>query len=183
VANARSSLLAAARCGSLGRVHSESVSLPLALQDGGLTLPSRGQLPAYGLQLPLMSNVRRRKEPLQRSSSMTAVATNMPHRGRQPRATWRASNQRQQGWLGSRTAARLRRPESGSHMWHALVTGRQQERRMRNRSITGALILIVLGVLFLLSNFGWLPRLGPLFAQWWPLILVIVGISLLIRRR
>jgi Domain of unknown function (DUF5668) len=48
---------------------------------------------------------------------------------------------------------------------------------MRNRSITGALILIVLGVLFLLSNFGWLPHLGPLFAQWWPLILVIVGVS------
>ena len=54
---------------------------------------------------------------------------------------------------------------------------------MRNRSLTGALILIVLGVLFLLSNFGWLPRLGPLFAQWWPLILVIVGVSLLVRRR
>jgi len=48
--------------------------------------------------------------------------------------------------------------------------------------MTAALILIVLGVLFLLSNFGWLPRLGPLFAQWWPLILVIVGVSLLVRR-
>ncbi|HWI10504.1 MAG TPA: DUF5668 domain-containing protein [Burkholderiaceae bacterium] len=48
--------------------------------------------------------------------------------------------------------------------------------------MTAALILIVLGVLFLLSNLGWLPRLGPLFAQWWPLILIIVGVSLLIRR-
>ena len=53
---------------------------------------------------------------------------------------------------------------------------------MRNRSVTGALILIVLGVLFLLSNLGWLPRLGPLFAQWWPLILILVGVSLLVRR-
>ena len=31
------------------------------LVERGLTLPSRGQLPAYGLQLPLMSNVRRHK--------------------------------------------------------------------------------------------------------------------------
>ena len=46
----------------------------------------------------------------------------------------------------------------------------------------GALILIVLGVLFLLSNFGWIPRLGPLFAQWWPVILILVGISLLGKR-
>lgn len=53
---------------------------------------------------------------------------------------------------------------------------------MRHRSMTAALILIVLGVLFLLSNLGWLPRLGPLFAQWWPLILIIVGVSLLVRR-
>ena len=67
-------------------------------------------------------------------------------------------------------------------VWHALASGSNRELRMRHRSMTAALILIVLGVLFLLSNFGWLPRLGPLFAQWWPLILVIVGVSLLIRR-
>ena len=53
---------------------------------------------------------------------------------------------------------------------------------MRNRSAAGALILIVLGLLFLFSNLGWLPRLGPLFAQWWPLILIVVGVSLLLRR-
>lgn len=46
----------------------------------------------------------------------------------------------------------------------------------------GAVILIVLGALFLLSNLGWLPRLGPLFAQWWPLILIVVGVSMLVRR-
>jgi hypothetical protein len=45
-----------------------------------------------------------------------------------------------------------------------------------------ALILIVLGALFLLSNFGMLPRLGPLFAQWWPLILIVVGVSMLVRK-
>ena len=53
---------------------------------------------------------------------------------------------------------------------------------MRNRSVAGALALIVVGVLFLLSNLGWLPRLGPLFAQWWPLILIAVGVFLLVRR-
>jgi LiaI-LiaF-like transmembrane region len=53
---------------------------------------------------------------------------------------------------------------------------------MRSKSRIGALVLIVLGVLFLLSNFGWIPRLGPLFAQWWPVILIIVGVSLLVRR-
>jgi hypothetical protein len=46
----------------------------------------------------------------------------------------------------------------------------------------GAVILIVLGVLFLLSNLGWIPRLAPLFAQWWPVILIAVGVSLLMRR-
>jgi hypothetical protein len=43
-------------------------------------------------------------------------------------------------------------------------------------------VLVVLGVLFLLSNLGLLPRLGPLFAQWWPLILIAVGGALLLRR-
>jgi hypothetical protein len=53
---------------------------------------------------------------------------------------------------------------------------------MRPKSLVAALILITLGVLFLLSNLGLLPRLGPLFAQWWPLILIVVGVSLLFKR-
>ena len=73
-------------------------------------------------------------------------------------------------------------PNQGAGCGMLWRTGEQQERRMRNRSMTGAFILIVLGILFLLSNLGWLPRLGPLFAQWWPLILIIVGVSLLVRR-
>lgn len=52
----------------------------------------------------------------------------------------------------------------------------------RGRAPTAAIILIVLGTLFLLGNLGLIPRLGPLFAQWWPLILIIVGASLLWRR-
>jgi hypothetical protein len=53
---------------------------------------------------------------------------------------------------------------------------------MRFRYSVAAFILIVLGVLFLLSNLGLIPRLGPLLHQWWPLILIVVGVSLLFRR-
>lgn len=54
---------------------------------------------------------------------------------------------------------------------------------MKSKSGIGALVLIVLGVLFLLANLGWIPHLGPLVARWWPLILIAVGVSLLLRRR
>jgi lipopolysaccharide export LptBFGC system permease protein LptF len=53
---------------------------------------------------------------------------------------------------------------------------------MRSKPYVGAVILIVLGVLFLLSNLGLLPALGPLFARWWPLVLIAVGLMLLLRR-
>jgi hypothetical protein len=52
---------------------------------------------------------------------------------------------------------------------------------MKSRTRIGAYILIGLGIIFLMSNFGWIPRLHVLMAQWWPLILIIVGILLLIR--
>ena len=50
------------------------------------------------------------------------------------------------------------------------------------RSNVGALILIAVGCLLLASNLGYLPRLGSLFHQWWPLILIVVGASMLFRR-
>jgi hypothetical protein len=53
---------------------------------------------------------------------------------------------------------------------------------MRPTSKVGAIILIVLGTLFLLSNLGLIPHLRPLLAQWWPLILIIVGVYLLARK-
>jgi len=53
----------------------------------------------------------------------------------------------------------------------------------RGRAPVAAIILIVLGGLFLLANLGLIPRLGPLIAQWWPLILIVVGVSLLWRRK
>ena len=38
----------------------------------------------------------------------------------------------------------------------------------------GALVLIVVDTLFLSSNLGWIPQLGPIFHKWWPLVLIIV---------
>jgi cell wall-active antibiotic response 4TMS protein YvqF len=46
----------------------------------------------------------------------------------------------------------------------------------------GAWILIGLGALFLLGNLGLIPRLGPLLAQWWPVILILIGVYLLVRK-
>ena len=56
---------------------------------------------------------------------------------------------------------------------------------MRSRSRTGAFILILIGVIFLLINLGVLPvaELKALLAQWWPLILILVGIAMLLRPR
>ena len=56
---------------------------------------------------------------------------------------------------------------------------------MRTRSRTGAYILILIGVLFLLVNLGVLPiaEVRQLFAMWWPLILVVIGLWLLVRPR
>jgi len=33
----------------------------------------------------------------------------------------------------------------------------------------------------LLSNLGWLPPLRSLMSQWWPIILIIIGVLLLVR--
>ncbi len=52
---------------------------------------------------------------------------------------------------------------------------------MRRGPIVWPLVLIVLGVLFLLNNFN-LVRfdVGQFIAQWWPLLLILVGLELLI---
>jgi len=53
---------------------------------------------------------------------------------------------------------------------------------MHLRSRTGAVILIILGTLFLLSNLGVVPQLGPLLRQWWPLILIVIGVIMFVQR-
>ena len=56
---------------------------------------------------------------------------------------------------------------------------------MRQPSRTGAYILILVGVIFLLVNLGVVPirDLALLMAKWWPLILIVIGVWLLWRPR
>ena len=51
--------------------------------------------------------------------------------------------------------------------------------RRGNRSITGAVVLIVLGLLFLAENF--IPDIH--FADYWPVLLIAIGASLLWKGR
>ena len=53
---------------------------------------------------------------------------------------------------------------------------------MKPRASLAAIVLIVLGSLFLLSNLGVIPRLAPLFATWWPLILILIGVTSLLKK-
>lgn len=52
------------------------------------------------------------------------------------------------------------------------------------KNLIAALVLIALGVLFLAKNLGYTDLgLGRLISTWWPVILILVGISLLLRDR
>ena len=46
-----------------------------------------------------------------------------------------------------------------------------------------AILLIVVGAFFLLEKRGLLPDLGPLFHAWWPALLIVAGVVMLVRRR
>lgn len=47
-------------------------------------------------------------------------------------------------------------------------------------NLVAALILIVVGLLFLANNLGWTNlSIGKLITTWWPAILVAVGIGML----
>jgi lia operon protein LiaF len=45
------------------------------------------------------------------------------------------------------------------------------------------ILLIVIGILFLLRKFGFNLHLGELFATWWPLALVALGVGMLLKPR
>ncbi|MBK5103214.1 MAG: DUF5668 domain-containing protein [Burkholderiales bacterium] len=49
----------------------------------------------------------------------------------------------------------------------------------------GAIVLILIGGVFLLINLGILPvaQLKALLAQWWPVILIVIGVWMLARPR
>lgn len=56
---------------------------------------------------------------------------------------------------------------------------------MRTHSKSGAIVLILVGGIFLLVNLGILPtaELKALLAKWWPLILIVIGAWQLTRPR
>lgn len=53
---------------------------------------------------------------------------------------------------------------------------------MRSRSNIFAILLILAGGYLILQKQRLIPDLGPLFHDWWPLLLVLAGLLLLIRR-
>lgn len=53
---------------------------------------------------------------------------------------------------------------------------------MRARSNLFAILLILVGTYFLLARRRLIPDFAPLFHDWWPALLIIAGILLLVRR-
>jgi hypothetical protein len=50
-----------------------------------------------------------------------------------------------------------------------------------SRGYSGAFILIILGVLFLLSNFGALPwSVWEIIVRFWPIVLILIGLEVLV---
>ncbi|MGH8720758.1 MAG: LiaF transmembrane domain-containing protein [Burkholderiales bacterium] len=33
-----------------------------------------------------------------------------------------------------------------------------------------------------MSNLGWIPHIGPLLRQWWPVLLIVLGVVMLVQR-
>ena len=52
----------------------------------------------------------------------------------------------------------------------------------RRRSLFGPLLLVGIGVLFLLRNIGIIPHLGWWFSRYWPVILILLGVSRLVEQ-
>jgi multisubunit Na+/H+ antiporter MnhC subunit len=53
---------------------------------------------------------------------------------------------------------------------------------MRSKSNFTAYLLIALGIYFLLSKLNLIPNLIPMLFDWWPVILIVIGVSMLVRR-
>lgn len=53
---------------------------------------------------------------------------------------------------------------------------------MRSSSYIPGIVLIIVGSIFLLQKQNLIPNIGPLMRDWWPVILIVVGVILLVRR-
>ena len=59
----------------------------------------------------------------------------------------------------------------------ATMRSSEEEYGMQSANRTTGAILIGLGIFFLLVNFGLIPGIAHLVRQWWPLILIAVGVQ------
>ena len=53
---------------------------------------------------------------------------------------------------------------------------------MTNRDITTGVILIVVGLVILLANLGIISAWREIWRDWWPLLLVIIGAVMLLKK-
>ena len=58
----------------------------------------------------------------------------------------------------------------------------QRHHRQRGDGVFTGLLLMTLGVIFLIGNFG-LIQVRSLFVDWWPILLVLIGVKQLLVRR
>ena len=61
------------------------------------------------------------------------------------------------------------------------MRARYESRGCGKGSVIGGLIIMAIGMIFLLDNFNVLESRA--FARWWPILLIIVGVSKLVFRR
>ena len=82
--------------------------------------------------------------------------------------------------LRDQTRAQLRAMKSANRAQQNLY--RNQARALRRSSILGPLIVIAVGLTFFLTRLRDIPfsRFAVWFAQWWPLLLVLAGVVLLV---
>lgn len=73
-------------------------------------------------------------------------------------------------------------PKHGRNGYDRRPLNRPEPDRMKSHVIA-ALILILVGLLFLANNLGWTNlSIGRLISTWWPAILVAVGVGMLFGR-
>jgi hypothetical protein len=102
------------------------------------------------------------------------------YRTAKARGAERAAEIRNQAMVGVSGAEAQGGTTTGTVAGAAAVTEPWQAKRDRHFSPVGAVILIGMGVLFLLGNFGLLRE--DWIDRGWPLILVVVGVGLLFRQ-
>ncbi|WP_045738536.1 DUF5668 domain-containing protein [Xanthomonas sp. MUS 060] len=53
---------------------------------------------------------------------------------------------------------------------------------MRQRTIIGPILLMMIGAYLLMQNFGWLIEYDRIFSKWSPALLIFLGAWIMVRR-